>query len=125
MPWKGIVIAEGLRDPTIVNRLPVYRAFISGDDLELDDRGARGRWHLYWVVVADGDVDLVQGELLAGWYAHFWEADRLLVVYPDARFEMSRTDQATWQAAIEHGLALGIAADELDFPTDDSAGTLP
>ena len=47
------------------------------------------------------------------------------VVFAEARFEMSRTDQATWQAAIAYGLAHGITADELDFPTDDSVGTLP
>jgi hypothetical protein len=123
MRWKGVIIAESLRDPTILNQLSVYRAMISNDELEIDDQGTRGRWHLYWVVVSDDQIDTVQGQLRAGWYAHFWEDDRLLVVFPEARFEMSRTDQATWQAAIAHGLAHGIPADELDFLTDDSTET--
>lgn len=120
MRWKGVVIAESLRDPTILNQLSVYRASISNNGLQIDDQGTRGRWHLYWVAVSGDQIDTVQRQLLTGWYAHFWEADQLLAVFPDARFEMSRTDQATWQAAIAHGLAHGIPADELDFLTDDS-----
>jgi hypothetical protein len=124
MGCKGVVIAESLQDPTVLNQFSVYRAFITGDGLQIDDQGTRGRWHLYWVIVSDDQIDAVQRGLRAGWYAHFWQADRLLVVFPEARFEMSRTDQATWQAAIAYGLAHGIPADELDFPTDDSIGTL-
>jgi len=41
--WKGGVIAEGLSDPTVINRLSVYEATISEDDMPIDYEGNRGR----------------------------------------------------------------------------------
>jgi hypothetical protein len=29
--WRGVVIAEGLRDPTLINNLRVARAYVTGD----------------------------------------------------------------------------------------------
>jgi hypothetical protein len=122
--WRGVVIAEGLRDPAVINDLQVTRAFITGEGLPLDEEGAEGRWHLYWVEVSDDQIDRIQAGTRHGWYAHFWRDDRLLVIYDDARFSMHRHDQATWQPAVDHGLGQGLRAEWLDFPTDDSAGTL-
>jgi hypothetical protein len=121
--WRGVVIAEGLRDPTVVNELHVDRAFITGDDQPLED-GDAGRWHLYWVDVTDEQLDALEAGIRHGWYAHFWQGERLLVVFDDARFALGRHDRAGWDAAIEHGLRQGLRREWLDFPTDDSAGYL-
>jgi hypothetical protein len=112
------VIAEGIADPTIINGLQVVRAEISGDDRLLDDEGATGRWHLYWLVGDEATVELIQRHTRHGWYAHFWADDRLIVVFDDARFEASRGDRSTWGPAVAHGRSQGIPADELDFLTD-------
>lgn len=69
------MIAEGLRDPALVNDLRVIRAFITGDGLPLDS-GAEGRWHLYWVDVSDDEIDGIQAATRHAWYAHFWQAER-------------------------------------------------
>ena len=122
--WRGVVIAEGLNDPALINDLQVTKAFITGDDQPLDEDGTQGRWHLYWVDVSDDQIDLIQATTRYAWYAHFWQDDRLLVVYNDARFDLHRHDQSTWQAAIDHGLEQGLRREWLDFPTDDSVGTL-
>ncbi len=119
-----MVIAEGLNDPALINDLQVTKAFITGDDQPLDEDGTQGRWHLYWVDVSDDQIDLIQATTRYAWYAHFWQDDRLLVVYNDARFDLHRHDQSTWQAAIDHGLEQGLRREWLDFPTDDSVGTL-
>jgi hypothetical protein len=37
--WKGIIIAEGLEEPSVVNEFGVYRARISKQDEPLDDQG--------------------------------------------------------------------------------------
>jgi hypothetical protein len=122
--WRGVVIAEGLRDPALINDLPVTRAFITADVQPLDQDGARGRWHLYWVEVSAGEIDQIQAATRYAWYAHFWRDDRLLVVYDEARFELPRHDRAAWQPAIDHGLEQGLRREWLDFPTGDSTGTL-
>jgi hypothetical protein len=122
--WRGVVVAEALRDPALINDLRVSRVLITGEGQPLDDDGAVGRWHIYWVDVTDEEITRVQAATGHGWYAHFWQGDRLLVTYADARFELSRHDQSTWQPAIDHGLGQGIRREWLDFPTDDSAGNL-
>jgi PhnB protein len=123
--WQGAVIAEGLRDPALVNDLRVTRAMITGEGLPLDEAGTEGRWHLYWVDVSGDEIDRIQAATLHAWYAHFWQGERLLVVYDDARFDLHRHDQSTWSPAVDHGLGQGLRREWLDFPTDDSAGTLP
>ena len=122
--WRGVVIAEGLHDPALINDLRVTTAFITSEGQPLDEDGTEGRWHLYWVDVPDEEIDRIQAGTRHAWYAHFWRDDRLLVVYDDARFSMHRHDQTTWQAAIEHGLQQGLRPEWLDFPTDDSPGTM-
>lgn len=122
--WRGVVIAEGLHDPALINELRVTRAFITDEGQPLDEEGTRGRWHLYWVDVSGDEIDRIQAGTRHAWYAHFWQGDRLLVVYDDARFGMHRHDQTTWRAAVNHGLQQGLRPEWLDFPTDDTAGTL-
>jgi hypothetical protein len=122
--WRGVVIAEGLHDPTVLNALRVDGAYITQDGQPLDEDGTKGRWHLYWVDVSDVDVDKIQAGTRCGWYAHFWQGERLLVVFNDARFALGRHDQSTWEPAIDHGLQQGLRRDWLDFPTDESTGDL-
>jgi hypothetical protein len=81
--WRGVVIAEGLHDPTVINDLRVTRAFITGEGQPLDEDGTGGRWRLYWVDVSDEEIDRIQAGTRHAWYAHFWRDDRLLVVYDE------------------------------------------
>lgn len=122
--WRGVVIAEGLSDPTLINGFQVTKAFITEDGQPLDEEGATGRWHLYWVDVSGDDIDRIQAATRYAWYAHFWRDERLVVVYADARFDMHRHHRSTWRPAIDHGLEQGLPLKWLDFPTDDSVGTL-
>jgi hypothetical protein len=116
--WRGVVVAEGLRDPAIINSLHVVRAHITDDDLAVDEYGNRGRWHLYWVDVTDEEISRIQAQTLPVWYAHFWAGNRLIVVYHDARFDLARDDRSTWQPAIAHGLSQGLPREWLDFPVE-------
>jgi hypothetical protein len=116
------VIAESLSDPTILNRFRVYGTWITQEGQSLDAKGHTGRWHLYWIRCDPPDVDEIQRALKPqAFYAHFWRGDRVLVVYPDARFELVASDKTTWAEAIRHGRAKGIPAEQLDFLTGDPA----
>ncbi len=114
--FDGCVIGESLADPTVVNRLNVWRAWISPDQVPSDDRGTMSRWHIYWISCSEADIVRLQAELKPWrWYAHFWRDDRMIVIYHDARFEVDRANQLTWTPAIEHGRAKGIPDEQLDF----------
>jgi len=119
----GCVIGESLRDPTLVNRLRVWRAWVSAEELLSDDQGTMSRWHIYWISCDATHVDRIQSALKPWrWYAHFWRDDDMVVVYYDARFQMRRSDRSTWAPAVEHGRAKGIPDEQLDFlvlPHDD------
>ena len=47
------------------------------------------------------------------WYAHYFRDEELLVLFRDAIF--ASAGPATWQAAVQHGLGLGIPREQLDF----------
>lgn len=116
--WKGAVIAEGLSDPTVINKLTVYGAKITEDGVPIDYEGNLGRWHIYQVRCSREEIDALQSYVLHGWYAHFWNDEKIIVVYADKQFELVKDDKDTWKEAIEHGKTQGIPDDELGFPTD-------
>jgi hypothetical protein len=41
--WKGGIVAEGLSDPTVINKFSVYKAGITEDNLPIDYEGNEGR----------------------------------------------------------------------------------
>jgi hypothetical protein len=116
--WKGSIIAEGLIDPTVINKFSVYKAEISKDGMAIDYIGNFGRWHIYYVKCSKEEIDALQPFILNGWYAHFWKRNKIVVVYGDKQFELKRGDEGTWEGAREHGIAQGIPENELDFPTE-------
>jgi len=84
----------------------------------LGEKGNVGRWHGYGVRCSREEIGALQPYILHGWYAHFWDEEKIIVVYNDKQFELARDDRSTWREAIEHGKAQGIPEDELDFATD-------
>ena len=115
--FKGLVIAEGLDDPTIVKQLVVYRAAIGPAGDGVQGTGSDRR-HFYWISGTEADVALVQAHTLPGWCAHFWDARQIVVVFHDRSFVLDKLDRATWQEAVAHGVAQGIPAEQLDFLVD-------
>jgi len=114
--FDGCIVGESLHDPTLVNRLKVWGAWISPGDALSDDQGTMTRWHIYWVSCRSADICRIQAQLKPWrWYAHFWRGDQMIVIYHDARFEMVRADRSTWTPAIEHGKAKGVPHEQLDF----------
>jgi hypothetical protein len=116
--FKGVIIAEGLDDPTVINKFVIYKAIITKDGVPIDYEGHLGRWHIYHVMSSKEEIDKLQTHILKGWYTHFWKDDKIIVVYNDKQFEILKDDKSTWEKAIEHGRLQGIPENEFDFPTD-------
>ena len=116
--WKGGIIAESLSDPTVINKLCVYKAGITENNMPIDNEGHVGRWHWYDVKCSREEINALQPHILEGWYAHFWKGNKILVVYNDKQFMLDRNDKSTWKDAIEHGKKQGIPEKELGFPTE-------
>ena len=116
--WKGVVVAESLDDPTLINRFAVERAIISKPFQWTPYKGAKpfsGRWHLYRVRCGVSDLAVFQQHIRLGWYAHFWSGERLVVIFSDQRFEARLNDRSTWSAAIAHGRVHDIPEAQLEF----------
>ena len=116
--FKGVIIAEGLFDPTVIDKFAVYKATITEDAMPIDYDGHFGRWHIYYVMCSKKEIDELQPQILKGWYAHFWEGNKIIVVYNDRQFEILNDDRSGWKDAIEHGKEQGIPENELDFRTE-------
>jgi hypothetical protein len=115
--WKGIIVAEGLEEPSLINEFEVFKARISKSDQDLGD-GKVGRWHLYYVFATDSQIDTLAIQMRSGWYCHFWRGDALVAVFRGKKFEMVTRDKSTWRDAIDFGATTGIPENELDFPTE-------
>jgi len=112
--WKGVIISESLKEPSLINRFEVFRARISKKDLDLGG-GEQGRWHLYYVHATDSQINALLRLVKPGWYCHFWRDDDLVVVFHRKKFSMLTTDKSTWKDAVAYGRSVGIPEKELDF----------
>ena len=107
--YIGTVIEESLEDNRILNDLEVVSFRISKDDNPAD------RWHLYKIQTSEEGIDKLSKNIKEGWYAHFWKGEDFIVIFKNKKFTLKQSDKETWKPAVEHGLSLGIPAEQLDF----------
>ena len=108
--YRGVIVLESLRDPTVVDGLKVVAR-------EHDEPSG---WRLVTVEVTSEQATALASELKSGpWYIHFWHDQDVIVVFKDAVFRLRHNDRSTWTPALNHGRALGIPEEQLDFPIDN------
>ncbi len=109
-PFLGVVIEQSLTDPAFADSLDVVRR----------ERDPGGDWVFLLVRIESeklaSELERLRRALATdeAWYAHFFSGDEIAVVFLDAIIRMT-TDSASWTTVIEHGLALGIPVEQLDF----------
>jgi len=109
-PFYGIVIEQSLSDPAFAETL----------DVAVRKQDPNGSWMFLLVRIASDrlftELERVRQALADDqpWYAHFFSGEKIAVVFPDAIISMT-IDAASWEAAIAHGLTLGIPREQLDF----------
>jgi hypothetical protein len=108
--YYGIVIEQSLADPAFAETLDVVHR----------RQDPNGSWVFLLVRIAPerlaDELERIRQAFTSEepWYAHFFKSEQLAVVFPDAVIRMT-TDPTSWTPAIEHGLALGIPLEQLDF----------
>jgi hypothetical protein len=121
MVWKGIVISESLKEPSFINEFKVYKVEISKEEENIINENRKARWHLYWVKAKSKQIkQLAQEQLKQGWYTHFWNNKReILVIFSGKKFKINFDNKETWKEAVEYGKSLGIPEHQLDFPIEE------
>jgi hypothetical protein len=105
--YRGVIVRESLRDPSA---LEAFQIESEEHDIESD-------WHLVTVTGPRSAIEQLPAALADGpWYIHFWHDQDVLVVFKDGIYPLRHNDRSTWSPALEHGRALGIPEEQLDFP---------
>lgn len=109
MIYTGIVVAEALADPTIINELMVEKVRIT----------LRNHYHLYQVKLTMETIGLIARQLKDDWFLHFWRDDHILVVFGGGKqFFLDPEDKASWVEAIAYGISRGFQEDRLVFDSE-------
>jgi len=120
--FKGFVLSESLKNPTILNN---YRKIYVKIEKHAESR-EYPFWHLFKIQINDKDVGKaakqISRELKRGWYAHFWDKKTVIVCFVDKNFRIPRKGLATskeFQEAKKYGMRHGIGERYLDFWIED------
>ena len=108
--YHGIIIKQSLRDPSIL------------DSVRILGKKSAKNWTMLRVLIRDEGLEnfakLVQANLLTEnkvpYYAHFYNQQDLIVIFPDRVFRI-KPDKKTWGSAVRYGRSIGISERELDF----------
>ncbi|HHT21331.1 MAG TPA: hypothetical protein GXZ74_07835 [Tissierellia bacterium] len=108
MIYTGVIVAESLSDPTLINELMVEKVRITPNE----------HYHLYQVKLTMDAIGGVARQLKDDWFLHFWRDDHILVIFGEGKqFFLDPEDKASWVEAIAYGTSLGFQEDRLQFST--------
>ena len=108
--YHGIIIKQSLRDRSIL------------DSVRILGKKTAKNWTMLRVLIRDEVLEKfakqVQANLLTEnkvpYYAHFYNQQTLIAIFPDRIFHL-KPDKKTWGPATRYGRSLGISERELDF----------
>lgn len=110
--YIGTIVEESLEDSRVLNDFHILNTRITKEDNPAE------RWHLCKVEATPEQLQKLSAVLKPEkWYAHFWNGNKIIVVFRDKTFEQKADDKSTWEPAIQYGLSIGIPKEQLDFPT--------
>lgn len=108
--YKGTIVQESLVDDSILNDLEIVKFKVT------DDENPSDRWHLFTILAAPEQIKKLSSNLKSEkWYAHFWNGNDVIAVFPNKIFNFKHSDKSTWKETVEYGKSLGIPVEQLDF----------
>lgn len=112
--YKGTIIQESLVDDRQLNDLEIVGFKVTNEDKPED------RWHLFTVMASEENIKKLASNLKPEkWYAHFWNEDDVIAIFPDKTFNFKYSDKSTWAEAVEYGKSINIPEDQLIFEITD------
>lgn len=121
--YKGFVLSESLKDPTILNNFEkIYVKVEHHPEYE----GEPKIWHDFKLKVEDKDIisttNLFADQMKETWYAHFWDDSEVYVVLPLKVFKIPREQKwqsKEYQELKEYTLKHGVEERYLKFWIED------
>ncbi len=108
--YKGTIVQESLDDDRILNDFDVVGFRVT------KETEPSKRWHLFTVLASEENIKKLSKNLKPEkWYAHFWNGDDVIAVFPNKVFRFKHSIKSTWKGAMEYGKSLGIPEEQLDF----------
>jgi hypothetical protein len=104
------VVQESLREPSVLDEVTILGRK-KGRDWNLLRVGVEGQ--LLPEVVEKVRQNL-RTEAGVPFYAHFYRAGELIVVFPERTFRLTPR-KGTWRPAVAYGRSVGIPAEQLEF----------
>lgn len=106
--YHGIFIDQEFTDKTFPEN---FKVFAKKQD---------GSWGIYGVEIEDSNLEesikRIQENMKSNqpWYAHFYNDERLIVVFKDEVFEI-QPNEGSWEPVKEYGRKFNIPEKQLDF----------
>jgi len=124
MSYRGVVIQESLKDPSVLRDVVILATKIE-PVTEAHKTPWVQQWTLHTVEVADDSAEAVAQKLSTAidqsrqghWYADFKDARTHYIIFRHKIFRIDRKRQ-NYDAPKRYGLALGIPEYQLDFSPD-------
>ena len=122
MDFEGIIIAESLESPDILQRVEILSTSVE-PVTEKHQTSWIGQWTYHTVRITEADA-LSVAEAISqtldrlhptSWYADFKNETTHYVVYLDRIFEIDRRDPAQYLAAQQYGISRGLPEHQADF----------
>ncbi len=120
--YKGFILSESLSDATALNNYK--KIYVKAE--KHDDPKYPEFWHLFKLSVPDEEIDQVADAVSKNikneWYAHFWNDNKLVVIFKNKIFWVKRED--TWSSdeynkAVDYAVSQGIDKRYLDFKIEE------
>ena len=107
--WKGCIVEESLDDNRVLNGIEVLKIMITSAPKP------KNRWHIYNALLSKDKIAGIHPHLKEGWYMHFWNEGKMIVLFKNKKFVLDVNDKNTWKEAIDYGLSINIPKEQLDF----------
>lgn len=107
--WKGCIVEESLDDNRILNNIEILKVSITSDP------EPKNRWHIYNSLLSEDEIARIHTHLKQSWYMHFWNDNKMIVLFKGKKFVLNVNDKSTWKEAVDYGLSIKIPKEQLDF----------
>lgn len=119
--FKGFVLSESLKSPTVLNRL--NKTYIN---IEAHPESSSHFWHLFKIKVDNKEIGkvskMLSGQMKKGWYAHLWNSKTVYFIFSRKVFTIPRERKwksEEYQKCKEYALKHGVEKRYLDFLIED------